>query len=135
MSEDKTAKLWSREGKLLHTLRGHDSGIWSVGFSSDSQTIATGSNDGIIKLWKSDGTFVTNLIGHSAGVKGLAFAPDGKTLVSASEDKTVILWNLEQSVELDRVVASGCDWVRDDLRTNAEVKEQDRHLCDREARD
>jgi len=133
VSEDKTAKLWSREGKLLHTLRGHDSGIWSVGFSSDSQTIATGSNDGIIKLWKSDGTFVTNLIGHSAGVKGLAFAPDGKTLVSASEDKTVILWNLEQSVELDRVVASGCDWVRDYLRTNAEVKEQDRHLCDREA--
>jgi WD40 repeat protein len=131
VSEDKTAKLWSREGKLLHTLRGHDSGIWSVAFSSDSQTIATGSNDGIIKLWKSDGTFITNLIGHSAGVKGLAFAPDGKTLASAAEDKTVILWNLEQSVELDKVVAAGCEWVRDYLRTNAEVKEVDRHLCDR----
>ncbi|MFB8795806.1 MAG: AAA-like domain-containing protein [Microcoleus sp.] len=131
VSEDKTAKLWSRDGKLLHTLKGHDSGIWSVAFSPDSQTIATGSNDGIIKLWKSDGTFLANLIGHSAGVKGLAFAPDGKTLASASEDKTVILWNLEQSVELDRVVAAGCDWVRDYLRTNAEVVEGDRHLCDR----
>ncbi|MGB8690662.1 MAG: AAA-like domain-containing protein [Microcoleus sp.] len=131
VSEDKMVKLWSREGKLLHTLKGHDSGIWSVAFSPDSQTIATGSNDGIIKLWKSDGTLLTNLIGHSAGVKGLAFAPDGKTLASASEDKTVILWNLEQSVELDRVVAAGCDWVRDYLRTNAEVVEGDRHLCDR----
>jgi len=131
VSEDKTAKLWSREGKLLHTLKGHDSGIWSVAVSPDSQTIATGSNDGIIKLWKSDGTLLTNLIGHSAGVKGLAFAPDGKTLASASEDKTVFLWNLEQSVELDRVVAAGCDWVRDYLRTNAEVVEGDRHLCDR----
>lgn len=131
VSEDKTAKLWSRDGKLLHTLKGHDSGIWSVAFSPDSQTIATGSNDGIIKLWKSDGTFLANLIGHSAGVKGLAFAPDGKTLASASEDKTVILWNLEQSVELDKVVAEGCDWVQDYLRTNAEVKEEDRHLCDR----
>ncbi|HEY9600933.1 MAG TPA: AAA-like domain-containing protein [Allocoleopsis sp.] len=129
-SEDRTAKLWSRDGKLLHTLKGHDSGIWSVAFSPDSQTIATGSNDGIIKLWKSNGTFLTNLIGHSAGVKGLAFAPDGKTLASASEDKTVILWNLEQSVELDKVVAVGCDWVRDYLRTNADVKERDRHLCD-----
>jgi WD40 repeat protein len=130
VGEDRTAKLWSRDGKLLHTLKGHDSGIWSVAFSPDSQTIATGSNDGIIKLWKSNGTLLTNLIGHSAGVKGLAFAPDGKTLASASEDKTVILWNLEQSVELDKVVAVGCDWVRDYLRTNAELKEEDRHLCD-----
>jgi WD40 repeat protein len=133
VSEDRTAKLWSRDGKLLHTLKGHDSGIWSVAFSPDSQTIATGSNDGIIKLWKSDGTLLTNLIGHSGGVKGLAFAPDGKTLASAAEDKTVILWNLEQSVELDKVVAAGCDWVRDYLLTNVEVKEEDRHLCDREA--
>jgi len=131
VSEDRTAKLWSRDGKLLHTLKGHDSGIWSVAFSPDSQTIATGSNDGIIKLWKSNGTLLTNLIGHSAGVKGLAFAPDGKTLVSAAQDKTVILWNLEQSVELDKVVAAGCDWVRDYLLTNVEVKEEDRHLCDR----
>jgi WD40 repeat protein len=133
VGEDRTAKLWSRDGKLLHTLKGHDSGIWSVAFSPDSQTIATGSNDGIIKLWKSNGTLLTNLIGHSAGVKGLAFAPDGKTLASASEDKTVILWNLEQSVELDKVVAAGCDWVRDYLRTNVEVKEEDRHLFDSES--
>ncbi len=130
VSEDRTAKLWSRDGQLLHTLKGHNSGIWSVAFSPDSKTFATGSNDGIIKLWKYDGTLLTNLIGHSAGVKGLAFAPDGKTLASASEDKTVILWNLEQSVELDKVVAVGCDWVRDYLRTNAELKEEDRHLCD-----
>jgi WD40 repeat protein len=130
VSEDRTAKLWSHDGKLLHTLKGHNSGIWSVAFSPDSQTIATGSNDGIIKLWKSNGTLLTNLIGHSAGVKGLAFAPDGKTLASAAQDKTVILWNLEQSVELDNVVAVGCDWVRDYLRTNAELKEEDRHLCD-----
>jgi WD40 repeat protein len=138
VSTDRTAKLWSRDGKLLHTLEGHKSGIWSVAFSPDSKTFATGSNDGIIKLWKSNGTLLTNLIGHSAGVKGLAFAPDGKTLASAAEDKTVNLWNLEQSVELDKVVAVGCDWVRDYLRTNAEVEESDslrdsfasRHLCD-----
>ena len=59
MGEDRTARLWSRDGKLLHTLKGHNSGIWSVAFSPDSQTIATGSNDGIIKLWKSNGTLLT----------------------------------------------------------------------------
>ncbi|MEG4809139.1 AAA-like domain-containing protein [Microcoleus sp. F8-D3] len=130
-SDDKTAKLWSRDGKLLHTLKGHTSGIWSVAFSPDNKTIATGGSDGTIKLWQRDGNEITTLIGHSARVGSLAFSSDGKTLASASEDKTVILWNLEQSVKLDRVLASGCDRIRDYLRTNAEVKEEDRHLCDR----
>lgn len=130
VSEDKTAKLWSRDGTLLNTLKGHTAGIWSVAFSPDSQTIATGSNDGTIKLWKRDGTEIANLIGHSAGVKALAFSPDGKTLASASEDKTVIFWDLERAVALDKVLASGCDWVRDYLRTNAQLEESDRKLCD-----
>jgi len=130
-SDDKTAKLWSRDGKLLHTLKGHTSGIWSIAFSPDNKTIATGSSDGTIKLWQRDGTEITTLMGHSATVGSLAFSSDGKTLASGSEDKTVILWNLERSVDLDLVLASGCDWVRDYLRTNADLKEEDRHLCDR----
>ncbi|MEG5000046.1 AAA-like domain-containing protein [Microcoleus sp. B4-D4] len=130
-SDDKTAKLWSRDGKLLHTLKGHLSGIWSVAFSPNNKTIATGGSDGTIKLWQRDGTEITTLMGHSARVGSLAFSSDGKTLASGSEDKTVILWNLEQSVELDRVLASGCDRVRDYLQTNTDVKEEDRHLCDR----
>ena len=129
-SDDKTAKLWSRDGKLLHTFKGHTSGIWSIAFSPDNKTIATGGSDGTIKLWQRDGNEITTLIGHSARVGSLAFSSDGKTLASGSEDKTVILWNLERSVELDRVLASGCDWVRDYLRTNADLKEEDRHLCD-----
>jgi len=129
-SDDKTAKLWSRDGKLLHTLKGHTSGIWSIAFSPDNKTIATGSSDTTIKLWHHDGTEITTLMGHSAPVGSLAFSSDGKTLASGSGDKTVILWNLERSVDLDKVLASGCNWVRDYLRTNAEVKEEDRHLCD-----
>jgi len=74
-------------------------------------------------------------------VKGLAFAADGKTLAAASEDKTLILWNLEQSVELNKVVAVGCDWVRDYLLTNPQLAQgvsaagpqELRHLCDRES--
>ncbi len=74
-------------------------------------------------------------------MKGLAFAADGKTLAAASEDKTLILWNLEQSVELDKVVAVGCDWVRDYLRTNAQLAQgvsaaapqELPHLCDRQS--
>lgn len=152
-----SVQLWQHDGTLLGTLKGHiapvlgvaiapdtqliasGSGdttvkLWqhdgTVAFSPDSKTIATGSSEGMVKLWKRDGTEITTLIGHSARIGAVAFSPDGKTLASASEDKTVILWNLERSVDLDKVLASGCDWVRDYLRTNAEVKEEDRYLCE-----
>ncbi|MBD0392349.1 MAG: hypothetical protein ICV52_00340, partial [Microcoleus sp. C1-bin4] len=49
--------------------------------------------------------------------------------VSASHDQTAILWNVKQILNTDPL-AFGCDWVRDYLRTNADVKEEDRHLCD-----
>ena len=50
-SEDKTIKLWKRDGTLITALRGHDNAVNSVNFSRDGQTIVSGSNDNTIKLW------------------------------------------------------------------------------------
>ena len=36
---------------LLRTLTGHTNYVWSVAFSPDGQTVASGSYDGTIKLW------------------------------------------------------------------------------------
>ena len=51
-----------------------------------------------------------------------------KPLLPASNDKNVILWDLDQVQTLD-LLAYGCDWIRDYLRTNAKVEERDRTLC------
>jgi WD40 repeat protein len=89
---DKTIKLWKRDGTFLTTLTGHSNGIWAVVFSPDDQIIASASSDKTIKLWKRDGTLLTTLTGHTAGVRAVAFSLDGQMIASASDDKTVKLW-------------------------------------------
>jgi WD40 repeat protein len=129
---DSTVRLWRRDGKEIRALKGHKNGVFGVAFSPDGKTLASASFDGTVKLWREDGQELETLKGHNDGVFGVTFSPDGKFIASASQDKTAIVWNLERIFQLD-FLQYGCDWVRDYLRTNAEVKEEDRHLCDSES--
>ncbi|MGB3759286.1 MAG: AAA-like domain-containing protein [Rivularia sp. (in: cyanobacteria)] len=94
-SDDKTLKLWNREGNLLKTFKGHDSRVYSVSFSPDGKKLASASNDNTVKLWKLDGTLLKTFKGHSRKVLSVKFSPDGTKLISASHDETVKLWNLD----------------------------------------
>ncbi|MFB2892910.1 AAA-like domain-containing protein [Aerosakkonemataceae cyanobacterium BLCC-F50] len=128
---DNTAKLWTLEGKLLQTFTGHQDKVFSVAFSPDGKMLATGSRDNTIKIWRLDGTLLTTLATHDDLVYSIAFSPDGKLLASGSWDRTAIFWNLKQVMDTDYLARFACHWVRDYLQTNADVKEEDRHLCDR----
>jgi len=129
-SRDDTIKLWTSDGTLLKTLKANTRGVMAVDFRPDNQILVTGGSSGAVKLWKTDGTEITTLTGHEGNVWGVAFSPDGKQIASVGDDRTVILWDVERILKLDEL-AYACDRVRDYLRTNSEVKEEDRHLCDR----
>ena len=126
---DGVVKLWRTDGTLFKTLMGHEAAIFQVAFSPNGQTLATASVDSTVKLWSPEGALITSLEKHRAGVNGLSISPDGQTLATASNDKTVILWDLDQVLTLD-LLDYGCNWIRDYLRTNAEVEERDLTLCD-----
>ncbi|HEY9598073.1 MAG TPA: AAA-like domain-containing protein [Cyanophyceae cyanobacterium] len=129
-SRDDTIKLWTSDGVLLKTLKGNTRGVMAVDFSPDGQMLVTGGSTGVLKLWKIDGTEITTLTGHEGNVWGVAFSPDGQQIASAGDDRTIILWDVERILKLDEL-AYACDRVQDYLRTNAEVKTEDRPLCDR----
>ncbi len=127
-SLDQSVKLWKTNGTLLRTLEGSASFL-KVAFSPDGKIVASGSWDGSVKLWKRDGSELTTLYGHGGVVWGIAFSSDGKTLASSSDDQTAILWDWQRIAQLDFIKYS-CDRLRDYLRTNRQVEEGDRHLCE-----
>ena len=75
---------------------------WSVRFSPDGTTLATGGGDGTVKVWDvASGQLRETFQGHEARVAGLRFSVDGRTLYS-SGSKSVIAWDLEGSGRLGR---------------------------------
>jgi WD40 repeat protein len=89
------------EGNERNRLEGHESVVYSVSFSPDGKTLASGSYDNTIKLWNVEtGKEIRSLKGHKGEVISVSFSPDGKTLASGSLDKTIKLWNVKTGKEI-----------------------------------
>src|SRR2546425_3269105 len=81
----------------VRALVGHGHIIGPVHFSSDFQSVASGSyrNEHEVKLWDvATGTEIRTFNGHTDNVRSVAFAPDGKTLASGSGDKMGRSWDV-----------------------------------------
>ncbi len=92
---DQTAKLWQRDGTLLHTLQHKISSVYALRFTPDSQRLVTSSVDGNIYLWSREGKLLKTFQGHNAAIWAIAVSPDGQRIASGGEDSTVRLWSIE----------------------------------------
>ena len=79
----------------LNILEGHTSDVWSVAFSGDGSTLASGSADGTIMLWDATTKQPLNTLeGHTDDVRSVALSPEGSILASGSLDRTIRLWDV-----------------------------------------
>ncbi|WP_254173075.1 hypothetical protein [Planktothrix pseudagardhii] len=56
----------------------------------------------------------------------VSWSPDSQTIASGSYDNTIKLWHLD----LDQLMVSACEWMKDYLENSSSVSEEDRCLCE-----
>lgn len=109
-SSDRTVKVWTLEGQLLHTLTPPTPApLLGVACGSQDGAIVASSRDGKIHAWEGDGSFLRTLQGHPATIRGIVIGPDETWLVSASDDGTARIW--QRSLSLKRVLAGHTDTI------------------------
>src|SRR5258706_8482032 len=76
-------------------LQGHAERVWSVAFTADGKTLASGGDDETVRLWDvNTGKQRAVLEPHPHWVRSLAITLNGKTLVAGCWDGTVHVWDL-----------------------------------------
>jgi WD40 repeat protein len=92
---DNIVKIWDvGTGRLISTLSGHDSPVYSLDFSPDGTKLLTGDPNGALRLWEVySGKELTQFNSGNSYYRAV-FSPDGKWIASADQDGTIRLWDI-----------------------------------------
>ncbi len=102
-------EYWKAGAEEVKTFYGHTQGVWSVSFSPDGLTLASGGADRYLRTWEIEtGRLMRSLRGHTHDIRQVEYSQDGTFLASASEDRTIRLWN-PQTGETTRLLFTRYD--------------------------
>ena len=76
-------------------LKKHQALVWTLAFSPDGKTLASGSADNNVVIWDVPTGEDLMTLKHNGTVEALRFSPDGRLLASASHEPSrgsVCLW-------------------------------------------
>ncbi|KAG2060020.1 WD40 repeat-like protein [Suillus hirtellus] len=93
---DDVIRVWSRNGKLLTEIKGHENWVTSLWWSKDGAHIFSASLDTTIRKWRAiDGQELVVFRGHAHDVRSLCLTPDESYIVSVSTDCSIRIWDLK----------------------------------------
>jgi WD40 repeat protein len=94
-SDDCTVRVWNTiNGKLKHTLSGHNRAVNSVKISSDNTMIASGGDDCDLIIWDANsGKIIHRLKDHTQCINSICFTHNDKIIASGSDDMSIKIWN------------------------------------------
>jgi len=79
----------------VHTLRGHESAVYSPCWDTSGTRIASGSKDKSVRVWDAQsGECLQVLRGHDDQVYSIAWSTTGTYLASGSGDSTACIWDV-----------------------------------------
>lgn len=122
VSADRTVKLWSRDGNVIKTLKGHLGGVCHVSFSAHGQILFSVDEYSTVKLWSLEGTEIRTFKGPVNNSRLMGDFSLTSAIATPASGKTIS--------DLESLLKQACNWLGDYLKTNINVKECDRHLCD-----
>jgi WD40 repeat protein len=89
-------ELWDLVNRRsVAVMPGHTGQVFSIAFSTDGRTVASGSADGSLRIWDAIHHRETKVMrGHSEGILQVAFSPNQKSVVTSSGDGTLRFWDV-----------------------------------------
>ncbi len=97
-SEDMMVRLWSINGQLVQSFKGHKNRILAASFAQND-LIVTSGKDGAAKLWDVQGNILTEWIINPEHPLPALFLPEGnRILVANQSNQTLVLSPLPQEV-------------------------------------
>ncbi len=101
LGKNEASEPYSVDYRRQQILSGHQGTVYSVAYSPDGRTIATGSGDTTIRIWDVNTEAHLRTIqirtptGLRVGVRSIAYSPDSQTIVAGAADGSVHLWNVK----------------------------------------
>jgi WD40 repeat protein len=98
----------------------------NISNSEKSGLIASAKDDKVC-LWDVEGNYLASFKVPQGKINDISFNSDGSLMAIAVDNGSILLWNIG---ELDKLMTWGCNWIKDYLKTNPNVNDSNRHLCD-----